>query len=320
MAAAHILTADSELADELGRLALIAAVPVSTGSSHREVPAAARLVLAGPEMLPVAPGSAGLLVVTREPVSVELLTAALESGARGVAELPADEGRVVQELLAAEVPERAGRVIGVVAATGGLGASTFSAACALAVAPSLLVDCDPLGSGLDVVLGIETEPGPRWGSLAGSRGRVSAATLRSALPAMDDVAVLAHDGSELPAAALGAVVGSGVADGGAVILDLARTAAGVVREAGLRLDDLLLLVADDVSGVLAATRVGATFAGLATRVRVILLRCGGGLDQDLVSRSLELPVAARLAVESRPPGLGGRPGRSWVRAARELLG
>jgi secretion/DNA translocation related CpaE-like protein len=320
VAAAHILTADPELADKLGRLALIAAVPVSSGSSRRDVPAPARLVLAGPDMLPLSVQRAALLVVTRDKVSVELLTAALESGARGVAALPLDEARVLQELLTAEAPERPGRLVGVAAASGGLGASSFATACALALSPSLLVDCDPLGGGLDAQLGIESQAGPRWGSLAESRGRVSAATLREALPSVDGVAVLAHDGSDVPAAALSAVVGSGVADGGAVILDLPRNGAQLLREGGLRLDEALLLVADEVPGVLAAARVAAAFAAVASRVRLVLVRCGGGLDQELVSRSLELPVAARLTVESRPPGLAGRPGRSWVRAARELLG
>jgi MinD-like ATPase involved in chromosome partitioning or flagellar assembly len=203
--------------------------------------------------------------------------------------------------------------------SGGVGASSFAAALALAAAPSLLVDADPLGGGLDVLLGLEAEPGPRWSALAATRGRVSADALRDALPGFDGVAVLAHDGPPVPPAALAAVVAAGVGDGGAVVLDLPRTAGPWLVEAGLRLDELVLLVADDVTGVVGATRVAAELRPRATRMRLAVLRSARTLAVSAVGRALDADVVARLSIEPRPAAGSARPSRAWVRAAAEVL-
>ena len=94
------------------------------------------------------------------------------SGAASVIDLPAGAGWLVDAL--ADVGERVspGRVVGVVGGAGGAGASTL--ACALAQwhaarAPTLLVDTDPLGPGLDRLLGLEEVPGVRWDGLADDR-------------------------------------------------------------------------------------------------------------------------------------------------------
>ena len=90
--------------------------------------------------------------------------------------------------------------IGVLGASGGVGASTLTAALAVrsrAVMPGCLpvvaVDLDPRG-GLDVVLGIEHLPGPRWDDLSvpswPTEDQHVPITL-SSLPADDGVAVLA---------------------------------------------------------------------------------------------------------------------------------
>ena len=79
----------------------------------------------------------------------------------------------------------------------------------------MLVDCDPLGGGLDLVLGAEDLGGLRWPGLDVGGGRVPATALHAALPAptvdgggelavgdlngdhIDDV-VAVHDGSGQP--------------------------------------------------------------------------------------------------------------------------
>ncbi len=87
-----------------------------------------------------------------------------------------------------------GHVVGVVGGRGGAGASTLSVALGLAAvrrgAEAMVVDADPLGGGLDLMLGLEHAPGLRWPDLAASRGRVSAASLRSAVMTVDGLGVL----------------------------------------------------------------------------------------------------------------------------------
>lgn len=74
----------------------------------------------------------------------------------------------------------------VLGASGGLGASTWSAALArrlsLHLGECVLVDADLRGGGLDMTCGIEHVPGLRWPDLARLRGRTSCERLVAALP------------------------------------------------------------------------------------------------------------------------------------------
>src|SRR5699024_11548525 len=83
--------------------------------------------------------------------------------------------------------------VGVVAGCGDAGASVL--ACALAGRAgadhsTVLVDADPLGGGLDLVLGAEQVPGPRWTDLSASRGQLRPSTLADALPRHDVLVLL----------------------------------------------------------------------------------------------------------------------------------
>ena len=98
---------------------------------------------------------------------------------------------------------RAGPLVVVLGASGGLGASTWSAALARRLALHLgscvLVDGDVRGGGLDMTCGTEHVPGLRWPDLARLRGRTSGARLVAALP-RGEVALLSAggDGSAVP--------------------------------------------------------------------------------------------------------------------------
>ena len=94
----------------------------------------------------------------------------MSAGAQHVISLPEGESWLVGALSdAAEGYRRKGSVLAVVGGRGGAGASVLAAAVAVRAAadgdPVLLVDCDPLGGGLDLVLGAEDAAGPRWPEL-----------------------------------------------------------------------------------------------------------------------------------------------------------
>jgi len=79
-----------------------------------------------------------------------------------------------------------GSLICITGTCGGCGASSLAAALAAALhhdaSQSVLVDLDLGGPGLEVLLGIESEPGARWHDLAAARGEVDGRGLLSALP------------------------------------------------------------------------------------------------------------------------------------------
>ena len=110
-----------------------------------------------------------ILVSRTEPQASEW-EAAIAVGAQRVMTLPADEGDLVAALSEAAESRRddgrRGAVVAVMAGRGGAGASLFATALAQTASDALLIDADPWGGGIDLVLGSESEPGLRWPDLA----------------------------------------------------------------------------------------------------------------------------------------------------------
>ena len=112
---------------------------------------------------------------------------AFNTGSEKVLSLPDEEGDLIGAFAdVVDGPARDdGVVIGVIGGRGGAGASVLAAADAYRAERTgeggLLVDCDPLGGGIDVLLAAERDRGPRWPELD-LGGRVSMSALSEALP------------------------------------------------------------------------------------------------------------------------------------------
>src|SRR5689334_5699203 len=142
-------------------------------------------------------GQAGLprrdnvLVVVRAEPPPHVWRHAVAIGAAHVVSLPDGETWLVRVLAEAAEALTAGRrrgaAVAVVGGCGGAGASVFAAALAVTAVRrgerALLVDCDPLGGGLDLVLGAEQVAGLRWPAIDVGGGHVPAAAWHAALPA-----------------------------------------------------------------------------------------------------------------------------------------
>jgi hypothetical protein len=146
-------------------------------------------------------------------------------------------------------------VIGVVGASGGLGASTLAVALAVRAGPlvgvSACVDGRPRAGGVDVTACVEHLPGLRWGDLADLRGQVDGAALLRALPGEGSLRVLAARGApprpETVRAAvegLATVAGLVVLDTGAdaELLDLCTAVVVLAGVSARRLADAGVLV------------------------------------------------------------------------------
>ena len=276
-------------------------------------------------------------VVGHGPLHETLFRTALCVGALDVVELPAADDWLV-ELLTDAVDAADGgrggraRTIGVVAGSGGAGATTF--ACALAVTAStqrtaVLVDLDPLGPGVDRMLGLEAGQGIRWDALVSSRGRLGSRALRAALPDKDGLSVLTWEMSapvRLDAASVREVLSAAQRGNDVVVVDLPRAVDEVAAEVVTRCDQVLVVAESTIPGAAAAGKVTALLRPLNASVGLVV-RCGrAAVPAHQVATALGLPLVAevphhRRLAEHIDLGLGPVHSRrsSLARAARSTL-
>ena len=226
-----------------------------------------------------------------------------------------------------------GLTIGVVGGSGGSGAPTF--ACGLGqmaarTGPAVVIDADPLGPGVDRVLGLDLVDGVRWDALGHTTGRLSARALRDSLPRRDGVAALTwYPGSQprrLQAFAAREALSAARRGHDTVVLDLPRAPDALVDEIAARCDQVLVMVVTTVAGVAAAMRTCGRFADPGA-LRLVVR--GSGMDDDALARVVGVPVLERMGdqrglAESIDLGLGpvrsrrGQLGRSAIRVLAAL--
>jgi secretion/DNA translocation related CpaE-like protein len=330
-----VVTRDSALTEALRRLAAVAGAELEVRPDPPSLGrwAAPGLVIVGADLVAAVvarlPRRSGVVVVGLEPAPASagdggnaIWRAAVELGAERVTFLPGDEEHVVDAL--AEPADRRHRaaVVAVVAGSGGAGASVL--ATALAVTGSgrgrtLLADLDPLGGGLELLVGGEQLPGLRWPELGGARGRLGGDVLRDSLPRLDGLSVLSWgpDHPEpVPAEAAAAVADAARRGFDLAVLDLPR-AVEQVPPVWLGTATMgLLVVRGTVRSVCAAARVLPALERSVPEVRLVVRGAGGhGLPADGVAAALDLPLLGELRPEpglsaaldrGEPPGLRGR--------------
>ncbi|MEV4432209.1 septum site-determining protein Ssd [Streptomyces sp. NPDC049585] len=325
-----IVTEDEGLLDDLLRLCAAAgAVPEvvhgtpARGSGWDTAP----LVLVGDDCAARLGGAArrdGVVLVGNDMDDSGIWRRAVGLGARNVALLPDGEAWLVDRI--ADAVEGVGRpalTVGVIGGRGGAGASTL--ACALAVGAArtgqrtMLIDGDPLGGGLDVLLGGERAEGLRWPAFADSCGRVAGRALEEALPRLHSLRVLSWDRGEctaVPPEAVRAVLAAARRRGGVVVVDLPRRLDAPAAEAIGQLDVGLLVVPAELRAVAAAHRTASMLGMLLRDIRLVVRGpFGSGLVPEEIARILGLPLAGELPPEpglaggldaGRPPGAGDR--------------
>ena len=215
-----------------------------------------------------------------------------------------------------------GRVIGVVGACGGAGASVVAACVAHGLRRSgeraTLVDLDTHAPGTDLLLGADGGRGARWPDLVGARGEVEGSGVVAALPRWGMVPVLSGTASGLPPdddVVLDVCRGL-VQAGETLVLDLprpgswgsaTRRGAGPAAEApgsdGLALGTLLarcettlIVVPLTLPATVGAQRVRDALRGAGVSdVRVVARGpAPGSVDEDDVAAALGLPVVAAM--------------------------
>lgn len=311
-----VITADEPLLDEVVRLCAAAGVEAQvagdTTAGRRHWFQAPLVVLgddlAGQMCESAPPRRQNVAVVTTDADDAGVWVRAVGVGADQVYAVPAEQDRMIEVLancLDGAAPEA--RVIAVVGGSGGAGASCFAGALALTAARSgddtLLVDADPLGGGIDMVLGNEEVNGLRWPDLAMTHGRINGRSLRQALPRVAGLSMLSWDRGDLlavPADSLRSVLVAGQRAHDLVVVDVPRRLDPAAEEVLARASITVLVVTAEIRAVAASARVLGRLRQLSAPIGLVVRGPGPtGLDADLVSDTLELPLMARMRHDTR---------------------
>jgi secretion/DNA translocation related CpaE-like protein len=193
-----------------------------------------------------------------------------------------------------------GCLVSVVGGAGGVGASTLAAGLAVACgergARTLLIDADPLGGGLDLLMGIEHVDGVRWDTVT-SAGPMTARALTEVLPASHGVWTLSFGREPATPPAMSNIVTAGTRGFDVVIADVARhcDASEVLARSVLT----VVVVPEDVRGVGASKAVVQRLRDRAPSVVGVTAARRPGLGRDSIAEALGIPLVARLRFDQR---------------------
>ena len=253
------------------------------------------------------PGGALVLVCSGEP-DPEIWRDAVLLGAEHVVVLPEGEGWLVARVERSVRGRAPAPLVAVVGGRGGAGASVLATALALAAARRdlevTLLDLDPLGGGLDLLLGAEAAPGLRWGDLRHVTGSLPAGLLPATAVRAEGVALVTWERDRPPAVAAGtvqAVLERAGDESDLVVADLPRRVDDVTRTVLRAARQVLVVVPAEVRAAAAAARVVAEIDLHAADVALVVRGpAPSGLAAEAVCEAVGLPLAGELRAE---PGL-----------------
>ncbi|MER5639361.1 septum site-determining protein Ssd [Kitasatospora sp. NPDC002227] len=309
-----IVTEHGALAEQLLRLCAAAGAEphLTTAPPTRAEWEGAQLVLVGDDLADRCAGltrRAGVLLLGLDLDDCDVWVRAVQLGAEHVLFLPDAQAWLLDRIAdAAEGVGPPALTVAVLGGRGGAGASTLACAIAITAARlghrTMLVDGDPLGGGLDILLGGESAGGLRWPDLTGSRGRVNGVELAKALPELHHLTALSWDRGDtlaVPPEAMRSVLAAARRRGGLVVLDLPRHLDSAAGQALEQADTGLLVVPAELRALAAADRVSAAARMRLADVRAVVRVPGPtGLTGREIARSLGLKLAGELPPE---PGL-----------------
>ncbi len=329
-----VVTDDARLLADIQRISAAAGVPISHQDTVDAVGAAAAWKRAPMVLLDVALAAvaadrlprrdAVTVIASAEPDTAQW-AACVAVGARRVVTLGRDDEAILGMLVDAADSGASqsghGRLVAVVGAVGGAGATVLSVATALAATradrQTVVVDTDADAAGLEVAAGIESTRGARWGDISAPGGRLSAESLHTALPrvaaAGGDLRALSFGRggpADLDARLVATVLDAVTRAGGVGVVDVARSAAAVADQVVGRADLTVLVSPAEVRGCYGAARVAARLGGLGSQLGLVVRGPSpGGLGADDIADALELPLIAAMRPE---PGLERRVDRGDV--------
>ncbi|MEU4238874.1 septum site-determining protein Ssd [Actinoplanes sp. NPDC026619] len=307
-----VVTADPDLLDDLLRLAaaggtevVVAADPAAARSRYSSAP----LVVIGADQAVACsaarlPRRSRVVVVGSRSWPPDVPDAILQLRPVEACMLPDGEPWLVDRF-AEDQGRPLGRILAVIGGSGGAGASILAGGLAITSVSSghrtLLVDADPLGGGLDLLLGWERIDGLRWPALTGAGGRVDPPSLLRALPHRGDLVLLSFARDEspvVPGEAMAATLDAGRRGRDVIITDLPRQLDDASVLALQSADRAVLIVPAELRATAGAARIAQTIRFHRDELSVVVRGpAPGRLKARDIAAALHLPLAGSLRPE-----------------------
>lgn len=335
-----VVTADEQFLDQMLSLAAAsgghAHVAHDTTSARKQWTAASVVIVDdrvvprdGPWTMERRPN---VVLVGHDLDSADIWQRALRMGAEHVVFLP-DANEWLAEQLGTTVRASTAEVIGVLGGCGGAGASTFTVALAMQGAAKqrdvVLVDADPYGAGVDLLLGAEHVPGVRWDGMVDATGSIERDMLVDALPREHGVYFLSFSARwtpPLPTATTSSVMAALCDGGDLVVADLGDARGQAMAEPIMELaTTLVMVVPARVRAVAAAGVRLAALEHLRDRLHLVIRNPSpGGLEAEEIAQTLEIPLVGSIGNDNRRAeweehGIAPDSRSAWSAACAQLL-
>lgn len=246
--------------------------------------------------------------------------------------LPGEERSLLARLSVRAPRSERGHCIGVLGGCGGAGASTLAATLAWVATfgryrqVARLIDADPAGGGVDLLLGAEGVAGLRWADLLGSSGQADGEQLERNLINLGQLRVLSfnRETADVDVKTARFALNALTDRVGPTVVDLGR-GVGTLASATLPFVDALVLVTPARITALGACLATLARLTMAQPVQVIVRDPRpGGLRPAHIARVIGQPVAGTYHSERRVSRAIARgeppwPGGSLSRLCRDLL-
>jgi secretion/DNA translocation related CpaE-like protein len=308
-----VVTADPDLLDDLLRLAAAGGTEVDVApdvAAARPRYPKAPLVMVGVDQIGAClrarlPRRTRVVFAGRGKLPSPVWDAARRLGIEHVVTLPTAEAWVVDRFAERPATTTSGRVLAVIGGRGGAGASILASGLAItsvmARKRTLLIDADPLGGGLDLVLGWENVAGLRWSSLARAGGRAKPGPLLDSLPHRGDLVLLSFSrdlGPLVPSEAMAATLAAGRRERDVIIADLPRHLDDASMLALQEADRAVLIVPAELRAAAAASKVVRMIRAHRSDLSLVVRGpAPGKLKAREVAKALGLPLAGTLRPE-----------------------
>lgn len=303
---ALLVSGDDRVITEFQKIAAVTQTPlvIMSEPSTLDVSNAYR-VFVSPDCVEVPISHHEVVLVVVGTTGPETWRRAAKLSANHIAVIPDSREWLVEHLSAPA--SKLGLCVGIIPGAGGAGASLLS--CGLAFharqffTDVVLIDLDETSAGLDIVLGIEGQPGMRWQDFYTLTGSISGSDILRGLPIRDGVALLTHNESEIQVDDFlpSTIIEQLRSTSELVIIDLPKFSNQKVIANVLQQCDIVLVVTPStVRGSASTKKAIAAIAKHATDVELVVRNFPGtNFDALRIAQSIDVPLAGVINSDPR---------------------